>query len=215
MKRHSPAVVLCALVALSVFTLMGCGPTANQLAGEKAFYEAKIALQKQTTSQPVFEMVAGDPKQPIVLQNVSALRVYQLPSGGSGDVLTQYVQKDYAQPYLNFLSGLASVVAPWWGMTVVVDKVAGIAAQKGNTINTLTNTVSGQGNSLTAKTGIGDVNVNASGNTGTMSLGGPVGVINDMTSTPTVVTQPPPVIVPSVIVPPVIVQPSYPPSSAP
>jgi hypothetical protein len=177
--------------------ITGCGPTKNQLLAEQSYYAAKIALSKQVTSQPIFEMTAGDPKQPIVLQNVAALRVFQLPASAGNDGFNQYVQKDYAAPWLNLIGTTLSVVAPWYGAYKMVDAVAGVIPKVGNTTSITTN---GDGN----KTQIaGDLSISATGNAGTVSFGTPT-VISDNTSTPTVVMQPPPV----------IVEPSYAPTTA-
>jgi hypothetical protein len=193
---------ICSIILILTLALMGCGPTANQLAGEKAFYEAKVALSKAASSQPVFEMVSGDPTKPIVLENVSAIRVFQLPAGNSGESLSQYQQRDYAQPWINLVGTALSVGLPWWGAYKMVGAVADVIPKTGNT-NTITTT--GDGN----KTQIaGDLSITATQNAGAVTITEP-SIIHDQTSVPTVVEQPPPIIVTQP--PPVIVEPSYPP----
>lgn len=173
MKRNGW--ILIAGVALAAI-LIGCGPTANQLAGEKAFYEAKVALSKQASSQPVFEMTSGDPAKPIVLENVSAIRVFQLPAQAGGDALRQYEQKDYAQKWVQLIGTSVSVAAPWlgaWGIVHEVSKIAGASTSyttnvsgSGNTATTRTSSIAtgniGDGNSLTGMSEMHD-----SGNTTT------------------------------------------------
>ncbi len=134
---------------LLVIFLMACGPSANQLAGEKAFYEAKIALSRQTSSQPVFEMTSGDPTKPIVLENVSAIRVFQLPAQAADDTLKQYEQKDYAQKWVGLIGTTISVAAPWLGAWGIVHEISGIAGSSSTTYN---QSVSGTGNTATTRT---------------------------------------------------------------
>jgi len=136
------------LLWIMVLALVACGPSANQLAGEKAFYEAKVAMSKAATSQPVFEMVSGDPKQPIVLQNVQAIRVFQLPAQAAGDDLKQYEQKDYAAKWVGLIGTSISVAAPWLGAWGIVHEISGIAGPS----TTYNQTVSGSGNTATTRT---------------------------------------------------------------
>jgi hypothetical protein len=227
MKRLRRTAIIGILLAAFVALLLGCGPSANQLAGEKAFYEAKVSLSKAASSQPVFEMVSGDPGKPIVLENVSAIRVFQLPAGNSGENLSQYQQRDYAQPWINLVGTTMSVGLPWWGAYKMVGAVADVVGKTGNVTNTgnttTTTSIATTGNNN--KTQIaGDMNLTATtgaGNGGTITIDTPSLIYDasDSTHAPTVVEQPPPVIVeqpPPVIVEqpaPVIVEPSYPPAN--
>lgn len=185
----------CFLIA--AVTLMGCGPSKNQLLAEQSFYAAKAAQTKATGSQPIFRMTAGDPTQPIILQNVSALEVFQLPANGGNDDFRQYQHIDYAAKWVNLLGTTVSVAAPWLGVWGVVHEVAGMAGTGGTTYN---QSVTGKGNSAQLRT-VGNVT------TGDISHSTVGGVI-DQTSQPTVVD---PVVV---IVPPaepIVIEPSYPP----
>ena len=197
MKRYLFC-ISCLLVAAYGVALMGCGLSKNQLAAEQSFYASKVMMSKQSTSQPIFEMTAADSSKPIILQNVSALRVFQLPAGNGNDELRQYVQKDYSAPWLNLLGTTLSVALPWYGAYKMVGAVADVIPKTGNTTNI---TTKGDGN----KTQIaGDLSITATGNAGDVSIGNPA-VISDNTSMPTVVTQPEPTVV--------IVDPSYPPTT--
>jgi len=214
MKRN-----LIVLLAIGVcVSLIGCGPTANQLAGERAFYEAKVSLSRQTSSQPIFEMTAGDPNQPIVLQNVSAIRVFQLPANAANDGLSQYAQKDYAQPWLNIVGTALSVGLPWWGAYKMVGAVADVVGKTGNVTNTgnttTTTSIATTGNNN--KTQIaGDMNLTATtgaGDGGSIVIDTPTLINDESDSThaptvvdPVIVEQPPPVVV--------VVEPSYPPAT--
>jgi hypothetical protein len=192
----------CLLIAVYGVTLLGCGPSKNQLLAEQSFYAAKIAVSKQAASQPIFEMVAGDNTKPIILQNVSALRVFQLPASSGNDGLNQYIQKDYSAPWLNLLGTTIGVALPWYGAYKMVGAIADVIPKTGNT-TMISNAITGDGNTQTNKTQIaGDMSITASNNAGAVSLGNPT-LIQDNTSTPTVVDQPPPV----------IVEPSYPPAT--
>ena len=146
------------LLWIMALVLIGCGPTANQLAGEKAFYEAKIALSKAASSQPVFEMVSGDPGKPIVLENVSAIRVFQLPAAGGNDSLQQYQQRDFTEPWLRVIQTAVGTAAPWIGAWGIVHEVGKAAVA---TTSYSTN-IGGTGNSATT-TAIGSMG-NITGN---------------------------------------------------
>lgn len=146
------------LLWIMVLVLIGCGPTANQLAGEKAFYEAKVALSKAASSQPVFEMVSGDPGKPIVLENVSAIRVFQLPATVGGENLQQYQMRDFTEPWLRVIQTAVGTAAPWigaWGIVHEVGKAAGATTSYSTNIG-------GTGNSATT-TAIGSMG-NITGN---------------------------------------------------
>jgi len=185
MKRLIWLVLLC-------FPLLTSCMTANQLAAEKSFYEAKVAMSRQVAAQPIFEMLAADLKQPIVLQNVAAIRVFQTPTG-SNDTLNQYVQRDYAAPWLNILgAGL-----PWLGAWGIVKAVGDIA---GGNYTTYNQSISGQSTGQFRV--MGDLNPGVITGSGNM-----VGGMIDQTSVPTVVEQPAPIIIEQP--PPVIVPPSY------
>jgi hypothetical protein len=202
-------------VLLAVLLCGGC-MTKNQLEAERLFYEAKIAMSKQVASQPIFEMVAADVKSPIILQNVAALRVFQIPGGGGSDNLTQYIQRDYAAPWLQFFGTLLAPIAPAYFAYQSTRSFTEALGKTGNITNT-NNTINGNENTLK---NAGNVTLEASNSgMGNLTVGGPIGGIIDSTSVPTVVTQPAPTIVtqpPPVIIeipPPeiVIVEPSYPP----
>lgn len=189
--------IICFLIAAYGISLMGCGPSKNQLMAEQSFYDAKVAMSNRMSSQPIFEMTAGDPTQPIVLQNVSALRVFQLPVSGGNDDFRQYQHVDYAAKWVSLIGTTVSVAAPWLGVWGVVHEVAGMATTSGPTYN---QSVTGKGNTAQLRT-VGDV---TTGNIKNSTVGGVI----DQTSVPTIVEQPAPLIVePSVVV----VQPSYPP----
>lgn len=178
LMRNKFNVIVCLLLLTYGVTLTGC-MTANQLAAEQSYYAAKLAMAKQTASQPIFEMIAANNAKPMVLDNVAALRVFHVASGNGSDILNQYVQKDYVQPWLNLLLG----IAPWAGVWAVTHEVAGIIGQAAGT--TYNQSVTGTGNTATTKVA------------GT--------VMNDATSIPTVVYQPPAELIPPVVVNPVIV----------
>ena len=157
---------------------MGC-MTANQLEAEKSFYAMLSAKQAQA-STPLFEMVAKDKAKPIILNNVARLTVFAPPSNTTP--LTQYVQKDYAQPWINFFSSVATVAVPWIGAASIVNSMKDMGS--------VTN-VTGNANK------VGATNSNVYGN------GNYTGHI-DQTSKPTVVN---PLVVDPLVVNPVVVNP--------
>ena len=161
---------------------MGC-MTANQLEAEKAYYEMLMAKQAQST--PLVRLDVADPNKPI---NLKTIEVFAPPSNMP---VAQYVQKDYVQPWLNVLS----MAVPWLGAWGIVNSTANAMKEMGNSTH---------------------MSINGTGNTGTIA--GPVnntltgtghvaGGIVDQTHTPTIVTQPPPLVVIPPVVNPVVVNP--------
>ena len=191
MKRYLSC-ISCLLIAVYGVTLLGCGPSKNQLAAEQSFYASKVMMLKQLGSSPIFEMTASDPAKPIILENVSALRVFAAPTSGGNDTLTQYVHRDYSGPWINLLSTTIGAALPWLGAWGMVSAVANIVPQTGNSSTATNITTRGDGN----KTQIaGDMSISATaGNSGTVTIGSP-SVIHDETSVPTVVQQPAPIVV--------------------
>jgi hypothetical protein len=191
-------------VLLAVLLCGGC-MTKNQLEAERLFYEAKIAMSKQVASQPIFEMVAADVKSPIILQNVAALRVFQIPGGGGSDNLTQYIQRDYAAPWLQFFGTLLAPIAPAYFAYQSTRSFTEALGKTGNITNT-NNTINGNENTLK---NAGNLTLEATNGSGTMGIGGPIGGIIDQTATPTIVQTPNPLIVEPkvIIVEPYVLQP--------
>ena len=170
---------------LLLIPLMGC-MTANQLAAEKSYYEAMVAMRTQQASQPIFEMTPAIKGEPIILSNIKSFKVFAPPMN-SNEPLRQYVQKDYVQPWLNVLGA----AVPWLGVWGVSSAIIGGMKDMGTTTN---------------------MNVNGTGNSG--SIVGPTH--NAVSGTGhyvggTIDTTHPAQVVNPVIVDPVIVQPSYPP----
>lgn len=163
------------LLIVCVFLLSGC-MTANQLEAEKAFYQMLTAKQAQTS--PLVRLDVADPTKPI---NLKTIEVFAPPSNTP---VSQYVQKDYVQPWLN----VVSMAVPWLGAWGITSSVTSAMKDMGNTNMNITGT--GNSGSIVGPTH------NAVTGTGNYT-GGTV----DTTHTPTVVNQPAPV----------IVEPSYPP----
>lgn len=220
MKRYLSS-ISCFLIMAYGLALIGCGPSKNQLAAEQSFYASKVMISKQAGSSPIFEMTAADTTKPIILQNVSALRVFQIAQSGGSDTLPQYAHRDYSAPWVNLLGTTLGVALPWLGAWGMVSAISNVIPKTGNN-NTSTNIVTtGDGNKTQVA---GNMSITASAGAGNVGISNPT-LIQDNTSTPTVVTQPTPVIVtqpppviveqpPPVIVqqlPPIIVPPSYPP----
>jgi hypothetical protein len=184
------------LVISMLFT--GC-MTANQLAGEKAYYEMLVAIGQNRG--PLLDIKIADPTKPANIERI----VVNMPS--SQDAAKQYIQKDYVQPWLN----IVGAAMPWFATWGIV-KAVGDAA--GSTVTNYNQSVSGTGNSASLRT-VGNMDIgNITGN------GNTVGGLIDQTSPPTIVTQPAPIVIeqpPPVVVspaivtqpPPVVVPPSY------
>ena len=139
------------IILAAVLILSGC-MTANQLAGEKAYYEAMAAMQTTRQAQPIFEMVPAVAGQPITLGNVGSFKVYAQPGGQAQTELRQYQHQDYVGPWLR----VVGAALPYIGMWGVVHEVGKATAQ---TVTNYNQTVGGQGNTAAFR---------ASGN---MSLG--------------------------------------------
>jgi len=204
MKRFL-LIIMC--IAMAILSLTGC-MSKNQLLAEQSFYAAKVALAKQQSSQPIFEMVAANAKDPIILQNVSAIRVFQAPSSGGNDGLQQYIQKDYASAWVNAFLQMVGIAAPWAGAAIITSNVAGAFKDVAMQPHSITNTnVSASGSSQAMSGGMMTNTTTSYANTvsGTGNVANIGGTVNQATATPTVVVveQPPPVIVP----------PSYPPAT--
>jgi hypothetical protein len=143
---------------LLLVLLTACGPSLNAIRGEEAYYAAKVAMAQKASSQPIFEMLASDLAKPIVLENVSAIRVFQVPSGTANDNLQQYVQKDHAQPWINAFLQSLGIIAPWAGAAVIVSNVASSmkdlgSIPKSQTITNTNTSVAGTGHSTVVGSG--------------------------------------------------------------
>ena len=158
---------------LLLFPLLTSCMTANQLAAEKSFYEMLIAVQANRA--PMLDIKIADPTKPANIERI----IVNMPS--SQEAIRQYVQVNYAQPWLNLLgAGL-----PWLGAWGIVKAVGDIAG--GNT-TTYSQSISGQ--SAGQFRVMGDLtpgNITGSGNM--------VGGMIDQTSIPTIVEQPAPVVI--------------------
>ena len=163
---------------LLLIPFMGC-MTDNALKAELGYYQMLSAKQVQTS--PLVRLDVADPTKPI---NLKTIEVFAPPSNMP---MNQYVQKDYVQPWLNVI-GMA---VPWLGVYGVSSAiVSGMKDMGGTTTN-----ITGNSNKVSGPT---NSNVYGSGNyTGHI----------DQTSTPTIVTQPAPIIVNPVVVNPVVVNP--------
>jgi hypothetical protein len=207
---------------LLLIPLTGC-MTKNQLQAEKSYYEAMTKMQEQRAAQPLFQLIAADKDKPIIMQNVASFTVFAPPQSEDGPRLQQYVQKDYAAPWLNMFTQTLGMAAPWIGAAVIANSVAtnfkDVATHNQPANNTTNITAGGNamtGGTMTQSTSTSTVMSNTvSGTRNTATLSGTT--TQSTTNPPLIVTQPPPVIVtqpPPVIVtqpPPVVVQPSYPP----
>jgi len=183
------------LLLISSFLLAGCAMTPLQLEAEKAYYNAIMATKG--TPQPLVEFQPVDQSKAMEFGNVGKITVYAPPDNAN---FQQYKQTDYAQPWIHLLGTVASVAAPWIGVSAIVHDVSSIM---GSGTNTTSYAVGGANNSIRT---IGDTNMSGTLNTSTLTAPN----IIDNTSTPTVVNplvveQPAPIIVNPVVVDPVIV----------
>lgn len=166
-----------AILFLLILPILACGPSQAQLQGERDYYQARVAMAAQRAAQPLFELVSSDAAKPIVLNNVAAIRVYQ-PSQGQVEDFKQYVHQDYAAKWVGLIGQTVGIAAPWLGAWGIVNSIKDMGA-------TTTQTISGTGNAAAAHSPYATFAV----------------------SPPTVVEQPPPLVVRPEVVNPVVVDP--------
>lgn len=186
--------LMAVLMAIVVFSMIGCGPTALQMQGEVAYYQAVAAITRsnndsKTATMPLVRIQVADPSKPI---NVESIEVFAPPQPQNGPLLAQYQHRDYNEAGWRFLTAATGIIAPWVGVGVLAHEFG----QMGNGAQTYYNNNVGAG-----ATG----NLRVQGNTSVTSSGSGTATatgMTDATSTPTVVKpevvvveQPQPVIV--------------------
>ncbi len=192
-----------ALLALMIFALVGCQPSAAMLEAEIAYYEytADIMKAQAAPQKPILEIRAMDPTKDMVFSNVASITVYATPNPKEGPLMPQYRQVDYSAPWIPAVTGIAAGVIGVGGIWATTHEL-GKYWTSGTNYN-----MYGQGSSVKVQGGTTS-NI-------TSSTTGAVGA-TDATSIPTVVKpevvvveQPAPVIVPTEVVTqpaPVVVQ---------
>lgn len=187
--------IIIALMFLSA-TLTACQPSLAMIEAEKAFYQAQVEISKNRNGvNPILlEIKAQDPVKDMVFQNVASITVFAPPPSEAKEGPVQYRQVDYSAPWAPVILSTLGIAGAVTG-NVLLLREAGKHFTSGTTYNAL-----GENSSIKVQ-GASSANIN--GNT-TGNIGNA-----DMTSTPTVVEQPAPVIVPAaepVVVNPVVVQ---------
>ncbi len=175
-----------AWLILAVFILAGCQPSHDMILAEIAYYSAisETIKAQGNGSKPLVEIVSKDPKRPMVFDNVERIIVYNTPQPTNGPLVPQYKQVDYSAPWAPVaLSGLG--IAGAVTGNVLLLREAGKYFTGGTNYNNL-----GENSSIKIQ---GGTTANATMSGGTLGQIGPT----DATSIPTVVEQPPPVIVPA------------------
>jgi len=192
-----------ALLALMIFALVGCQPSAAMLEAEIAYYEytADIMKAQAAPQKPILEIRAMDPTKDMVFSNVASITVYATPNPKEGPLMPQYRQVDYSAPWIPAFTGVAAGLIGVGGIWATTHEL-GKYWTSGTNYN-----MYGQGSSVKVQ---GGTTANISGGT-TANVGA-----TDATSIPTVVKpevvvveQPAPVIVPTEVVTqpaPVVVQ---------
>lgn len=198
--------ILSLLIILCLF-LSGCMST-NQLAAEQSYYQMQADIKRfemtleqeriraqskqleQLQSQKTLEIKTVDPSKPIVLENVE-INAYALPqipqqpviiNSGNQQQIPQYVQRDYAAPWLGLVGDALKFIVPAVAAYKIIDSVGK------NSGTTMTN----YGASSTQT-------YNPIGNTslsGTTVGTGSLNVHSDLTADPTVVIPEPVIVTP-------------------
>ena len=171
-----------ALCIIAILALTGC-MTQRQLEAEKAFYEHLTAVAAVQQSTPIFKMTPAKEGEPIVISNVKAFEVFN-PPPPLGDFAKQYQHRDFTPAWVPPLLGTIGNVGLVYGVGYSIKK----ALDSGNG-STYYQNVSGTGNTATIRQA-GHTSLSG-GITGNSNQ---VGGMIDNTSTPTVVEQPPPVV---------------------
>ena len=169
-----------AILALIIFLVVPTGcMTKNQLEGEKAYYQAMVALKTQQANQPIFKMTPAKEGEPIVLGNVASIEVYAPRLDDKP--LQQYVHQDFGVK-----EGFRTVnaIAPY----AAVGVVAGIVGEAAKSNNTSYNQSVTGTNNTGRIAGPSTIHSNVAGNNNT--VGGAVEQPITTTTTSTTTTTP-------------------------
>lgn len=180
------------LCIIAILALTGC-MTQRQLESEKAFYEHLTSVAALQQAQPIFRMTPEKAGEPIVISNVKSFEVFS-PPPPLGDFAKQYQHRDFTPAWVPAAFNAVAPLGFLWGSSMLVKevgKVAGTTSYNQNVSGQSTATMRVQGGT----TGV----VNGTGNT--------VMGTQDNTSTPTVVEQPPPIVLEPFVVEPTVVNP--------
>jgi len=181
-----------ALFIIAILALTGC-MTQRQYDAEKAFYDHLTAVAALQQAQPIFRMTPEKAGEPIVISNVKSFEVFN-PPAPLADFARQYQHRDFTPAWVPAAFNAIAPLGFLWGSSMLVKevgKVAGTTSYNQNVSGQSTATMRVQGGT----TGI----VNGTGNT--------VMGTQDNTATPTVVEQPPPVVLEPFVVEPTVVNP--------
>lgn len=180
-------------LCLGLMVLAGCGLSTNQLQAEQAYYDMlKVTMAAAGPPVPIVDIKVADPTKPI---NLESIKVY-LPQPKKDPA--QYVQINYDADGWRMLGQVLSIGIPVYGMYRMADSLVNAGLGASTTYN---QNVTGTGNSALVKTAGSTV---VGGNIGNSAM---VAGSIDQTATPTIVTQPPPLVVPTQVVDPVVVDP--------
>jgi len=189
MKRYLWISIACFLIAAYGISLMGCATTQDRA----QFYQAQqefVKMQMSQEQKPMIDLKAVEGKS---IENLERLTIY-MPTAGQ---IRDFKQFSEAHPGWEVAKDGIRMVTTLGGIGLVVNGVTGLAESVGKYSggNTTYNQSVSGGSTAQIRT-MGDMR------TGNIGSGNTVGGLIDQTSTPTVVYQPPPV----------VIEPSYPPT---
>lgn len=190
------------LVAEQTYYRMQADIKRYELEQERLKWEAQQNFQQTIQSQKVLEIIAGDSSKPMVFENVSAINAYAMPqipqqpviiNSNQEKSIPQYVQRDYAAPWVGLLSKTIGWVVPAFAAYKIFDSAMS---------NSGTHMTNYGANSEMILSGDRNISGTTVGN-GQFNLESEL----DYTHNPTVIRAPDPLIVNPVVVDPVIVDP--------
>lgn len=179
---------------IAILALTGC-MTQRQYDAEKAYYEHLTAVAALQQAQPIFRMTPETAGEPIVISNVKSFEVFN-PPPPLGDFARQYQHRDFTPAWVPAAFNAIAPLGFLWGSSMLVKEVGKVASPTSYNQN-----ISGQSTATMRIQGGTQSSVSGTGNTSTV-MG-----TQDNTATPTVVEQPPPVVLEPFVVEPTVVNP--------
>lgn len=177
------------LLLLIIMFMVGCGPSLQQLEGEKAFY----AMLQSKVNNPMVKIKIADPTLPA---NIESIEVWSPEKN-----IAQYQHVNYAAPWISLVQSALSIGMPWLGAALIVGQVKDMSSSDSYQYN---QNVSGQS---TGTMRVGSTTPTSAIYGNSNSVTGYHEAVSEPTVVkPEVVYQPEPLVVNPTVVNPVVVQ---------